>query len=129
VRMPVRVQVTTFVTPQGRVIRSIGAVAANPATEEMSLDPVISRRIPQRVGRGLLQTGLDFVVTANTQRLQGNLVGGALVVEQPSPRDIAVLQAMGRTSDLVRGILGDEATDQMTFRLPKNTPVLLMFGF
>lgn len=130
--LPVRVnvRVETFVTPSGEVYRGVPALAVNPATATAGFTPSVSRQPLQRVGRAMLQTGLDFVITANTARFQNGVsVGGVPVVTTPSPRDIAILNTLNRSADLVRGLLGDETTDMMRLRLPVSTPVILVFGF
>jgi hypothetical protein len=117
----VSIEFTTFVTPDGRVIRDqIKASAADPITLARSVAAKVDHQMAGRVLRGGAATMIDFALTANSQQRS--------VFDAPTPRDEAITDARKRLSNMLGATVGDERSQRPRVFLPIETSVTLIFG-
>lgn len=111
---------STFVTPSGEVLsENLTGHAVDPQTLAMSIPADVDHNYAGRIGRGLLATGLDYLLTRDTRRRS--------IYETESPHDRMVEDARGRISNIV-GDVGADSGASVAVYLPANSPIMVAFG-
>lgn len=122
-RVGLTMSVNQWVLPDKTVLRGqpVGR-GADPNTYALSVPAQADWRFVSRAARGAASTAVELALTSQTQNRRRS------VFEQPTPYEIAMNRGAQRVSNLLTGGIGDENSLQPTVKLPRGTPVLIIFG-